>query len=32
MMNDRVYNLNGQQLQAPPAHGLYIYGGRKIVK
>ncbi len=32
MMNDRVYNLNGQQLQTPPAHGLYIYGGRKIVK
>ena len=26
-----LYNLNGQRLQSPPARGLYISGGRKMV-
>ena len=29
-VNDKYYNLNGQRLQAPPARGLYIRGGRKL--
>ena len=29
--NDAIYNLNGQRLLAPPAHGLYITRGKKIL-
>ena len=32
MTNDKVYNLNGQRLLTPPAHGLYIQEGRKMLK
>ena len=28
--DDRLYNLQGQQLSAPPARGLYIKNGRKF--
>ena len=28
---DRLYNLQGQRLSTPPARGLYIRNGRKVV-
>ena len=28
----RIYNLSGQRLQDPPAHGLYIENGRKVLR
>ena len=28
----RIYNLSGQRLQVPPAHGLYIENGRKVLR
>ena len=27
-----VYNLNGQRISKPQSHGIYVSGGRKIVK
>lgn len=27
-----LYNLQGQRLTTPPAHGVYILNGRKVVK
>lgn len=27
-----LYNLQGQRLTTPPAHGVYILYGRKVVK
>lgn len=27
-----LYNLQGQKLTTPPAHGVYILNGRKVVK
>ena len=32
MINDKYYNLSGQRLQAPPAKGLYIRDGRKVLR
>lgn len=29
---DRLYNLDGQRLQAPPAKGLYIENGRVVMR
>ena len=31
-LKSKYYNLNGQQLQAPPAKGLYISNGRKVLR
>ena len=31
-LKNEYYNLNGQQLQAPPAKGLYISNGRKVLR
>ena len=28
----RIYNLSGQRLQVPPANGLYIENGRKVLR
>ena len=28
----KLYNLQGQRLTTPPAHGVYILNGRKVVK
>jgi len=30
--NENYYNLNGQRLQGPPAKGLYIKDGRKVMR
>lgn len=30
--DDYYYSLGGQRLTAPPAHGVYVYKGRKYVK
>ena len=30
--NENYYNLNGQRLQGPPARGLYIKDGRKVMR
>ena len=27
-----IYNLAGQRLSTPPAHGIYIQGGKKVMK
>jgi hypothetical protein len=32
MAGEKVYNLNGQRLQTPPTHGLYIQDGRKVLR
>ena len=29
---NELYNLQGQRLTTPPAHGVYILNGRKVVK
>ena len=29
---EKLYNLQGQRLQAPPAKGPYIKGGRKVMR
>lgn len=31
-LNNKYYNLNGQRLQAPPARGLYIRDGKKVIR
>ena len=30
--DNRIYNLSGQQLSAPPSHGLYIRNGKKMMR
>ena len=30
--DDRIYNLSGQRLSAPPSRGLFIQGGKKRVR
>ena len=29
---DVHYNLNGQRISKPQAHGIYIVGGKKVVR
>ena len=31
-VNNVIYNINGQRLNAVPQHGVYIQNGRKVIK